>query len=48
MDEISRLIDLGLRYVFEPGLNWVLGHPIISLLVVVGLVYWSARGYRML
>ncbi len=48
MDEISRLIDLGLRYVFEPGLNWVLDHPIISLLVVVGLVYWSARGYRML
>lgn len=48
MDDISRLIDLGLRYVFEPGLNWVLDHPIISLLVVVGLVYWSARGYRML
>ena len=48
MDYISRLIDLGLRYVFEPGLNWVLDHPIISLLVVVGLVYWSARGYRML
>jgi len=48
MDNISRLIDLGLRYVFEPGLNWVLEHPIISLLVVVGLVYWSARGYRML
>ena len=48
MDEISKLIDLGLSYVFEPGLNWVLEHPIISLLVVVGLVYWSARGYRML
>lgn len=48
MDDISRLIDLGLRYVFEPGLNWVLAHPVISLLVVVGLVYWSARGYRML
>ena len=48
MDMISRLIDLGSRYVFEPGLNWVLEHPIISLLVVVGLVYWSARGYRML
>jgi hypothetical protein len=48
MDEISRLVDLGLRYVFEPGLNWVLDHPVITLLVVVGLVYWSARGYRML
>ena len=48
MDQISKVIDLGLRYVFEPGLNWVLDHPIISLLIVVGLVYWSARGYRML
>lgn len=48
MDEIGKLIDLGLRYVFEPGLNWVLDHPIISLVIVVGLVYWSARGYRML
>ena len=48
MNQISRLIDLGLRYVFEPGLNWVIDHPIISVLIVVGLVYWSARGYRML
>ncbi|MGE5302565.1 MAG: hypothetical protein ACM3TN_04505 [Alphaproteobacteria bacterium] len=48
MDEISKVIDLGLRYVFEPGLNWVLDHPIISLVIVVGLVYWAARGYRML
>ncbi len=41
-------MDLGLSYVLEPGLNWVLDHPIISLLVVIGLVYWAARGYRML
>lgn len=48
MDHIGKLIDLGLRYVFEPGLNWVLDHPFISLVAVVGLVYWAARGYRML
>ena len=48
MDQIGKLINLGLRYVFEPSLNWVLDHPIISVLVVVGLVYWSARGYRIL
>jgi hypothetical protein len=48
MNEIGKVIDFSLRYVFEPGLNWVLDHPIISLLLVVGLVYWSARGYRML
>jgi hypothetical protein len=48
MDQIGKLLDFGLRYVFEPGLNWVLDHPIISLLIVVGLVYWAARGYKML
>jgi hypothetical protein len=36
------------RYVFEPGLEWVIDHPIISVLVVVALVYWSVRGYRIL
>jgi hypothetical protein len=48
MDQIHKVIDLGLRYVFEPGLNWVIDHPFISLLVVFGLVYWAARGYRMI
>ena len=48
MDQVSRLFNLGLRYAFEPGLNWVLDHPIVSLVAVVVLVYWSVRGYRML
>ncbi len=48
MRYIERLFDLSVRYVFEPGLNWVLEHPIISVAVVVGLVFWSVRGYRML
>jgi len=48
MDYISKLFNLGLRYVFEPGLNWVLDNPIISVLIVVGLVYWAVRGYRIL
>ena len=48
MDRINKAFDLMLRYVFEPGLNWVLEHPFISVVVVVVLVYWSVRGYRIL
>ena len=48
MDRIGKFFDLTLRYVLEPGLNWVLEHPIISVVVVVSLVYWAVRGYRML
>jgi hypothetical protein len=48
MDRFERIFDLSVRYVFEPGLEWVIDHPIISVLVVVALVYWSVRGYRIL
>ena len=48
MDRLSRLLDLLLRYVLEPGVNWVIDHPIISVLVVIAMVFWSMRGYRML
>jgi hypothetical protein len=48
MDQIARLLNLAIRHVFEPAFDWVLAHPIISVLVVIGLIYWSVRGYRML
>jgi hypothetical protein len=48
MTKLDKLYELSLRYVFEPGLNWVLDHPIISVVAVILLVYWSVRGYRML
>jgi hypothetical protein len=48
MDRLDRLFDLSVRYVFEPGLEWVIAHPIISVVVVVALVFWSVRGYRIL
>jgi hypothetical protein len=48
ISQVVRLFDLGLRYVFEPGLDWVLDHPIVSVAVVAVMVYWSVRGYRML
>jgi hypothetical protein len=45
---MGRIIDYALYNVFEPTLNWVLSHPIISVLGVVALVYFSVRNYRML
>ena len=48
MDRLSRLLDLTLQYVLEPGVNWVIEHPIISVLVIVAMVFWSMRGYRIL
>jgi hypothetical protein len=48
MDRISKVLDLGLRYVFEPSLNWVIDHPLISVAIVFALVYFSVRNYRML
>ena len=43
MNRLSRLLDLTLTYVLEPGVNWVIDHPIISVLVVVAMVFWSMR-----
>jgi len=48
MDRLEKLFDLSVRYVFEPGLEWAIAHPIVSVAVVVALVYWSVRGYRIL
>ena len=48
MNHLERFYNLSLRHVFEPGLNWVLDHPIISVVAVVALIYFSVRNYRML
>lgn len=48
MNYLEKLFNLSLQHVFEPGLNWVLDHPIVSVAVVAVLIYWSVRGYRML
>ncbi|HUF41488.1 MAG TPA: hypothetical protein VMR20_05990 [Verrucomicrobiae bacterium] len=48
MNYLQKLFEMSMRHVFEPGLNWVLDHPVISVAVVVVLIYWSVRGYRML
>jgi hypothetical protein len=48
MSRMSKVLDGAVRYVLEPGLNWVIDHPWISVAAVILLVYWSVRGYRMI
>jgi hypothetical protein len=48
MEKFGKAIDYSLRYVFEPALQWVINHPIISVVVVVVLIYFAVRNYRML
>lgn len=48
MDRIGKGIDYSLRYVFEPALQWVINHPIISVAVILILVFFAVRNYRML
>jgi hypothetical protein len=48
MIRLNRVFDGAVRYVVEPGLNWVIDHPFISVAAVAILVYWSVRGYRMI
>jgi len=45
---MSRFIDYILANVFEPTLGWVLNHPILSVLAVGALIFFSVRNYRML
>jgi hypothetical protein len=45
---MGRFIDYVLYNIFEPALGWVINHPIISVLVVGALIFFSVRNYRML
>ena len=48
MIELERMLHLAIRRVLEPAFLWVLDHPFVSVLCVVGLTVWAVRGYRML
>ncbi|MBM2803406.1 MAG: hypothetical protein HW419_1299 [Deltaproteobacteria bacterium] len=48
MDKFGKAIDYSSHYVFEPALQWVINHPIISVVVVVVMIYFAVRNYRML
>jgi len=48
MDKLGKVLDYSLRFVFEPALHWVIDHPVISVAVVVAMIFFAARNYRML
>jgi hypothetical protein len=48
MDKLGKVLDYSLKYAFEPALHWVVDHPIISVAVVVAMIFFAARNYRML
>ncbi len=45
---MGRFVDYILNNIFEPALGWALNHPILSVLAVGALIYFSVRNYRML
>jgi len=45
---MGKFVDYVFNNIFEPFLGWVLHHPIISVLVVGALIFFSVRNYRML
>ena len=45
---MGKAVDYIVQSIFEPSLNWVLDHPIISVAVVAALIFFSVRNYRML
>ena len=45
---MNRAVDYVVQSIFEPALTWVMDHPIISVLAVGALIFFSVRNYRML
>jgi hypothetical protein len=45
---MGRFIDYIVGNLFEPALAWVLNHPIISVVAIGALIFFSVRNYRML
>jgi hypothetical protein len=45
---MGSFIDYVSYNIFEPALGWVLNHPIISVIAVFALIFFSVRNYRML
>jgi hypothetical protein len=47
-DHMDRFIEYIIHDIMNPSFAWVLNHPIISVVAVVALIYFSTRNYRML
>jgi hypothetical protein len=45
---MGRAVDYIIQNIFEPSLNWALNHPVLSVVAVGALIYFSVRNYRML
>ena len=45
---MDKFIEYIIHDIMNPSFAWVLNHPIISVVVVVALIYFSTRNYRML
>jgi len=45
---MDKAVNYIVQSIFEPSLNWVLDHPIISVVAVALLIFFSVRNYRML
>ena len=45
---MDRFIEYIIHNILNPSFAWVLNHPIISVVVVGALIYFSVRNYRML
>jgi hypothetical protein len=48
MNLISESIRFLVRNVLEPFFDLVIDHAIVSVIIVVVLIYWAVRGYKML
>jgi len=47
-DHMDRFIEYIIHNILNPSFAWVLNHPIISVVAVGALIYFSVRNYRML
>lgn len=45
---MGRFIDYLHYNIVEPVFSWVLNHPVLSVLAVAALIFFSVRNYRML
>ncbi|HWP57255.1 MAG TPA: hypothetical protein VNL14_05160 [Candidatus Acidoferrales bacterium] len=43
---MRKLFDYLMDHVLDPALQWILEHPIITVLVITVLVWWVGQAYK--